>query len=83
MAAIVYDEKRHRTLTRYHQAVKRAGFLAEEEKINWFVLGSSLSTSELEGAERAIINEDLRRLGVRNQLQKIKTMQVGTVSSEQ
>ncbi len=57
---------------RYEKAVERAIFLSEEEKFNWKVLTSHLSEVELIQAEKLIINEDLRRLNVREKLHKIK-----------
>lgn len=76
MSAVIYDQTRHNTLLRFNQAVRRAGFLTDKEKINWYVMGVSLTNEELQQAERVIINEDLRILKVRGQLQKIKPVAV-------
>lgn len=69
---ITYNEPWYQAQIRYQEAVKRAGFLSEQEKVNWFILGGSLTLKELQSAEKVIINEDLRRLKVRDQLEKIK-----------
>ena len=69
---IIYNEPWYKAQIRYQEAVKRAGFLSNEEKVNWFILGGSLTLKELQEAEKVIINEDLRRLKVRGELEKIK-----------
>ncbi len=57
---------------RYQQAVARARFLEKRERQKWSALGSFLSTKELKSAEKAILNEDLRQLDMKQQLEKIK-----------
>jgi len=68
----VYDMARQEAQDRYQMAVKRTRFLSKKQKINWSVLGGQLSTNELKEAEKAIINEDLRRLGMKHQLERLK-----------
>jgi hypothetical protein len=69
---ISYDDERRKKMERYEKAVKRAQFLSEREKRNWLLLGHMLSKQQLLEAEKLIINEDLRLLNVRQQLEKIK-----------
>lgn len=69
---IVYSQTRNAALTRYQGAVKRASFLTGEEKKNWHLLAYFMSEKELQESERAIINEDLRRMKTRQQLQILK-----------
>ena len=65
-------KKRQEVLDRYKSAVKRAKFLDTKEKDNWIMMGYLLTNEQLTEAERLIINEDLRRLKVRGQLERIK-----------
>jgi len=69
---VVYSQSRNASLLRYQGAVKRATFLSEEEKQNWILLAYFMSEKELKEAERAIINEDLRRMKTRQQLKSLK-----------
>ena len=69
---IVYDVDRRKCQDRYQQAVERASFLDEREKRNWALLGSLLTKKQLLEGERLIIDEDLRRLRVRKELEIIK-----------
>jgi hypothetical protein len=69
---IVYDDERRKAKERYLQAVERASFLDEREKRNWALLGSLLTGQQLLEGEKLIIDEDLRRLQVRRQLEAIK-----------
>lgn len=70
--AIVYDTDRKRSMQRYKKAVERAGFLSERDKRNWGLLAHMLTTEQLKEGETLIINEDLRRLHMRQKLEKIK-----------
>lgn len=72
MKTFVYDVARQKAQDRYQTAVKRARFLTKKQKVNWSVLGGQLSTQELREAEEAIINEDLRRLHMKHQLDRLK-----------
>jgi len=72
LSGIQYDEDRKKKQVRYQGAVKRAAFLSEKEKKHWAILGFVLTTQQLKEAEHIIIDEDLRRLGTRQQLEKIK-----------
>lgn len=72
---IVYDDDRRKYQDRYQQAVERASFLDEREKRNWSLLGSLLTKKQLLEGERLIIDEDLRRLKVRKELEVIKPLQ--------
>jgi len=65
-------KKRQEALDRYKTAVNRAGFLKKAEKDNWIMLGYLLTNEQLIEAEKLILNEDLRRLKVRGQLERIK-----------
>lgn len=65
-------KKRHDALEHYKKAVDCAGFLKKAEKDNWIMLGYLLTNEQLTEAEKLIINEDLRRLKVRGQLERIK-----------
>ncbi len=69
---IVYDPQRNQALGRYQSAVKRAGFLTDEEKEQWILLAYFLDSRELAEAEQAILGEDLKRLHVRQQLSHLK-----------
>ncbi len=57
---------------RYFKAVERARFFNEDERKKWIVMGSYLSVKELIEAEKAILNEDLRALNVKQKLHKLK-----------
>jgi hypothetical protein len=70
---IEYDEKRRNALERFKQAVNRAGFLKNPEKDNWMIMGYLLTTEQLTEAEKLILNEDLRRLHTREQLEILKS----------
>lgn len=72
ISGIIYDETRAKKQERYQAAVKRAGFLENEERENWKLLGYLLSTDELTEAERTLIDEDLRRLLTKEKLEQIK-----------
>ena len=65
-------EKRQKKLNNYKKAVNRAGFLNNSEKSNWITLGYLLTDEQLAEAQQLIINEDLRRLKIRKQLNRIK-----------
>ena len=67
-----YDKKRHVTLSRFKEAVRRALFLNDDEKRHWIMLGYILSNAQLAEAETLIINEDLRRLHTKQKLERIK-----------
>lgn len=69
---IVYSQQQHQALLRYQGAVKRASFLNEAEKQNWTLLAYFMDETQLLQAEHAIIDEDLRRMTVRQQLQTLK-----------
>ena len=62
-------------MERYEKAVGRATFLSKREKRNWLLLSHMLSKQQLTEAEKLIINEDLRYLKVRQQLERIKPSQ--------
>ena len=69
---IHYDDERRKLKARYEGAVKRAGFLSEREKRNWLLLSYMLTAEQLKMGEQLIIDEDMRRLQMRQQLEKIK-----------
>ncbi|MBU0727575.1 hypothetical protein KKA95_02720, partial [Patescibacteria group bacterium] len=69
---IIYDQQRRASLDRYQKAVERAGFLNERDKRNWGLLAHMLTTEQLVEGEKLIINEDLRRLKMRQKLERIK-----------
>ena len=69
---IEYDEKRHKQIQRFKEAVERAKFLNKSEKRNWTLLGYLLTNQQLLKAERLIISEDLRRMKVKKELEVIK-----------
>ena len=70
--ALVYDEQRRNKLGRYKEAVRRAGFLSNRDKENWYLLAHIMTTDQLREGEQIIINEDLRRLRIKYKLEKIK-----------
>ncbi|MBU0576980.1 hypothetical protein KJ742_07845 [Patescibacteria group bacterium] len=70
--ALVYDDKRREQQSRYQDAVNRAGFLSDQEKKNWLMLGHSLTTEQLSMGERLLTKEGLRRLRTQQQLERIK-----------
>lgn len=72
ISGIIYTEERKKGQQRFQEAVKRAHFLAEEEKKHWFLLGYILTTEQLKQAEHLIIDEDLRRLATQEQLEVLK-----------
>ena len=69
---IAYDVKRQRSMQRYQKAVERAGFLSDRDKRNWGLLAHMLTTEQLQEGEKLIINEDLRRLKMRQKLERVK-----------
>ena len=73
ISGIAYNTDRKAKQERYQGAVKRATFLSDKEKKHWSLLGYMLTTDQLAQAERLIIDEDLRRLQTRNQLEIIKS----------
>lgn len=73
IAGIAYNTDRKVKQERYQGAVKRATFLSDREKKHWSLLGYMLTTQQLSQAEKLIIDEDLRRLQTRNQLEIIKS----------
>lgn len=70
---IEYDEKRRNALERFKEAVRKAEFLKDPEKNNWTILGYLLTNEQLAEAEKLILNEDLRRLRIRKQLEILKS----------
>lgn len=66
------DKKRREKRDRFKEAVRRARFLNSDEKRNWTLLGYLLTNKQLEAAERLIISENLRRLKIKQKLEKIK-----------
>lgn len=72
IAGVIYSEERRKSQERYQAAVERAHFLGQEEKRHWALLGHILTTGQLQEAERLIIDEDLKRLAVQEQLEVIK-----------
>lgn len=73
IAGIVYGEERLKAQERYQGAVERATFLDDKERKHWAILGYILTTDQLKGAERLIIDEDLKRLNTRHQLEILKS----------
>jgi len=73
IAGITYDEKRKKQQDRYQGAVLRAKFLNKKEKEHWALLGYILTSKQLSEAESLIIDEDLRRLNTKHQLEKVKS----------
>jgi len=69
---IEYDQKRHEKIMRYKDAVNRARFLNLDEKKHWIVLGYLLTNDQLDEVQKLIINEDLKRLKMKESLEKIK-----------
>lgn len=72
LSGIIYSEERKKSQARYQEAVKRAQFLAADEKAHWALLGYILTADQLKEAEGLIIDEDLRRLATQEELEKIK-----------
>lgn len=71
-SGIIYTEERKKRQDRYVGAVERAHFLNAEEKKHWVLLSSLLTTKQLKEAELLIIDEDLKRLAMQEQLEKLK-----------
>jgi hypothetical protein len=69
---IEYDEKRRDALECFKDAVKKAEFLKDPEKNNWTILGYLLTNEQLAEAQKLILNEDMRRLHTREQLEVLK-----------
>lgn len=69
---IEIDKKRYNKMAEFKESVKRAQFLNEQEKKNWNTLGYILTNEQLDEARNLIINEDLKRLKVKTQLEKLK-----------
>ena len=68
----VYDDERRERLERFHGAVRRATFLDDEERERWMVLSFVLNNDQLKEGERLVIDEDLRLLQMRKDLERIK-----------
>jgi len=75
IAGIIYNQKRKEAQEGYQKAVERADFLDAKEKKKWGLLGFVLQTKELDEARKLIINEHLRRLKMKESLEKIKAAQ--------
>jgi len=71
--AIDASEKRKKQFKRFTEAVNRAKFLSVKEKRHWILLGYILTSTQLLEAEHSIINEDLRVLKMKYNLEKIKS----------
>jgi len=69
---IDYDQKRHEKIMLFKDAVKRSRFLNDDEKRHWIVLGYLLTNKQLDEVQKLIINEDLKRLKMKESLEKIK-----------
>lgn len=67
-----YDDDRHKQASRFKTAVKRAGFLDEQQKRRWGMMAYLLTQEQLQTAEQLIIAEDLKHLKTRQQLEKLK-----------
>ena len=71
---IEYDQKRHEKMIRFKEAVTRARFLSTEEKGHWMTLGYLLTNEQLDEVQKLIINEDLKRLQTKENLERIKPL---------
>ena len=67
-----YDDERKKRLKRFKEAVNRSSFLKDKEQKEWKTMGYILTNEQLRESEILIIDEDLRRLRTRHQLEKIK-----------
>lgn len=71
---VIDDSEKHaKQLARFREAVNRAKFLDKKEKRHWALLSHILTTEQLSEGERMIINEDLRLLETKQNLEKIKS----------
>ena len=71
---IVYDEIRKKYQEGYQKAVKQAGFLEEEEKKKWSILGYKMPTPQLKKAQLAILSHNLETMTTRRQLDQLKSI---------
>ena len=72
MDAIAYDEKRRREQEKFDRAVEGASFLTKKEKRDWKLLGLVIHSNQFLQIENIIQKENLRRLKMQQQLEKIK-----------
>ena len=69
---IKYDEKRHQILNSYKKAIQRAEFFSKSAKDHLELFGMLLTNQQLQKARKLIVDEDLRHLKTKHQLEKIK-----------
>lgn len=67
-----YDDTRRKQIARFHEAVRRAQFLDDGQKSRWRTMGYLLTNDQLKDGEQMIILEDLRRLKMRQRLERLK-----------
>ncbi len=72
VGATAYDEKRRKEQERFDKAVENASFLNKKEKRDWKLLGLVLHSNQFLQIENIIRKENLRRLKMQQQLEKIK-----------
>lgn len=72
VGAIEYDEKHRKEQERFDIAVGNASFLNKKEKRDWKLLGLVLDSNQFNQIQNIIRKENLRRLKVQQQLEKIK-----------
>jgi len=70
------QKDRKKAQRRYQIAVKQAGFLDEQQKLNWSALGTELSTKQLEAAEQIIMEENLKKLRTKEALSGLKPKKI-------
>jgi len=70
--AVTYSDERRKQQELYQEAVRRAGFLSKRERENWLLIAYILDDKQLREARSVIINEDLKRMKTRKQLERIK-----------
>ena len=69
---IAYDEQFRKEQARFDKAVENALFLNEQEKRNWKLLGITLNIDQFRQIQGIIRKENLKRLKVQHQLEKLK-----------
>ena len=66
------DDARRAELLRFKQAVDRSGFMDDEQKKLWKMMGYMLSNQQLAQATQIIVTESLKQLSTKKKLEALK-----------
>ena len=66
------NDARRKELLRFKEAVDRGGFMDDEQKKLWKMMGYMLSNSQLAQATQIIVTENLKQLSTKEKLEALK-----------